>query len=493
MSAAAASAPPTRVAVAVRSRDSTHLLLRWTQVGVHLGSARDLPTASVTDADVASAARLGLASEVFAAVRLLASFGLRPRNVGDDGQGGAPETHETSAATLRLRAASAASFEAYLREHARATIRVSADLRSTFEGRGDVLDGRTILVAIPVDGDAGSTVIDDSRELEWRDVAAIIAAWADGTELPSPSLALALRASGDAPLRARGLVTNAWEVAPALLMFPLRTPTIPPATHTNAFLVGSGHALLVEPASPYEDEIDRFVAFVEERRAGGLVLDGIVLTHHHPDHVGGAMAMRERLGVPILAHERTKDRLAGRVTIDRTLEDGERIHLDGPEPIDLEFIHTPGHAPGHLCLLERRSGALLAGDMVAGVGTILVEPYDGDMRLYLDSLERLAARGSSMILPAHGGVVRDPRAWLAHYVAHRLAREAKIVAALSALGAPSNLDELVPVAYADTSPMAWPLARMASAAHLDKLVNEGRVARSGDRFELVRSGSGSVM
>ena len=295
--------------------------------------------------------------------------------------------------------------------------------------------------------------------------------------------ALALRVGH---LRDRGIVVEDWEVTPGLRMIPIHSPTLPPATHTNAFLVGTGSFVLVEPASPYPDEIERVARLVTAMRAEGRVLEGIVLTHPHPDHAGGAAALRERLDVPVFAHERTAQRLAGAVIVDRLVGDGDVLELDGPTPMRLELLHTPGHAPGHLCLFERRSGALIAGDMVAGVGTILVEPYDGDMELYLASLDRLRTLGSSMILPAHGGVVRDPRGWLSFYISHRLAREAKIVAALAEIAGPTTIGELVPLASADTSSTAWPLARMASAAHLEKLVREGRVVmHDGDRYALV--------
>lgn len=265
-------------------------------------------------------------------------------------------------------------------------------------------------------------------------------------------------------------------VAPHVEMVPLRVPTLPPATHTNAFLVGRGRAIVVEPATDDPEEMGRLVRHVRERQAEGTVFEAIVLTHHHPDHVGGANALAHALQLPIYAHEATGQRLAGHVRLARTLKDGDELSLGDTS---LAILHTPGHAPGHVVLRERRSGAMIVGDMVAGVGTILVEPIDGDMTLYLESLERMRRAGASMLLPAHGGVVADPDTWLAHYVAHRLAREAKIVDALGRIGL-GDVDAIVPVAYADTPPMAWPLARLSTEAHLQKLEREGRVERLSD-------------
>jgi ribonuclease/clavin/mitogillin len=267
------------------------------------------------------------------------------------------------------------------------------------------------------------------------------------------------------------------EVAPGLSMLSVRTPTLPPATHTNAFLIGTRELALVEPASPYEEEVERLAGWVDAQLGPGKRLRWILLTHHHPDHAGGAAALRRRLAVPLLAHARTAERLAGKVQIDRALEHGERVELDGPQPLALEVLHTPGHAPGHLCFLEPRSRSVIAGDMIAGVGTIVVDPVDGDMQQYLDSLELLDALDAARLLPAHGLPIAEPRARLRFYVQHRLQREAKIAAALSSMGRDASVDELVPLAYADTPTAAWPLARLAVEAHLIKLEREGKAAR----------------
>ncbi len=277
-------------------------------------------------------------------------------------------------------------------------------------------------------------------------------------------------------------------VAPGIEALPLRTPTLPPATHTQAYLVGRGEFVLVEPASPYEDELARAVAWVEARLARGERLRAILATHHHPDHIGGATALAERLGAPLWAHEATAARLAGRVSFARHLEDGELLVLDGDPPLRLRAVHTPGHAPGHLCFLDEDSRALVAGDMVASEGTILVETTDGDMAQYLDSLARLDALGASVLLPAHGGPIVDAHAKLTGYVAHRLAREAKVLAALRAAGGPCSVEALVPAAYADAPQAVWPLAALSAEAHLVKLAREGRAERTEAGWR-VRSGS----
>jgi ribonuclease/clavin/mitogillin len=271
-------------------------------------------------------------------------------------------------------------------------------------------------------------------------------------------------------------------MADGVHVLPLRTPTLLPATDTNFVLVVSeGEALAIEPATPYDDERARMRAFVAEHERAGTRVKSIALTHHHPDHVGGATWLREALDVPLLAHPLTKQRLEGSVAIDETLEDGDVLTVGA---LAIDVLHTPGHAPGHACFFERSSRTLVAGDMVAGTGTILVEKTDGDMGLYLESLGHLQTLGATQLIPAHGPTL-GPEV-LPRYVAHRRAREAKIVEAMRTLGGAATLDDIVPVAYADTPPAVWPIAKLATEAHLLHLVAQGLTERDGARWGIAR-------
>jgi glyoxylase-like metal-dependent hydrolase (beta-lactamase superfamily II) len=257
-------------------------------------------------------------------------------------------------------------------------------------------------------------------------------------------------------------------VAPGIRVVALKTPTLPPATRTNASLIGhaAGPQLLVDPGSPYADQQAALAALLEAEAAAGRPLALIALTHHHGDHVGGAAALAARWGVPVAAHARTKARLAGKVAIARELGDGEVI-----APWGVTCIHTPGHADGHLCFAQ--GGAIVAGDMVAGIGTILVDPSEGNMGEYVASLARLLALAPAVLLPAHGPAIPDAPDRLRAYLAHRAMREARVADALAAR-AEATLADLVPVAYDDTPPALWPLAARSLEAHLIKLVAEGR-------------------
>ncbi|MBK8240391.1 MAG: MBL fold metallo-hydrolase [Deltaproteobacteria bacterium] len=277
--------------------------------------------------------------------------------------------------------------------------------------------------------------------------------------------------------------TDAETVAAGVLRLPLRTPTLPPATCTNTLLVWGTRLVIIEPATPHADEQERLVGEVERLAAAGVRPYAIVLTHHHGDHVGFAAPLRERLGgaVPILAHPETAARLS--FAIDRPLDDGDTLTLgDG---VELRAVFTPGHAPGHLVLLETRSRVAYVGDMLAGEGTILIDPYDGgDMAAYLDSLRRIDALGAVALVPAHGPVLRAPGEAIAAYVAHRRAREAAVLSAIT--GEPRPLAAVLAASYADTPQWLWPLAERSLEAHLRKLVAERLVERDGENVWRLR-------
>lgn len=258
------------------------------------------------------------------------------------------------------------------------------------------------------------------------------------------------------------------QVAPGIRVLALRTPTLPPAAHTNVYVVGPerGAQVVVDPGSPYPDQQGRLDEVIAAEETAGRPLGLVALTHHHGDHVGGAMALAARWNVPIAAHPNTAKRLAGRVAVTRELHDADALAEYG-----ITCVYTPGHADGHICF--EHGGASIAGDMVAGLGWILIDPVEGDMADYLASLAMLLQRPATTLLPAHGPVIADGPAKLREYITHRTMREDRVLAALAARS-DASLDELLPDAYADTPRPLWPMAQRSLRAHVDKLVKESR-------------------
>src|SRR6185436_6485397 len=273
------------------------------------------------------------------------------------------------------------------------------------------------------------------------------------------------------------------EFQPKYICFPVRTPTKPPATHTNCYLIsGSEEFLIVDPGSPYEDEQAALAECVDDLiRKDGLAPREIVLTHVHPDHVAGVDALNAFLEtnhggrIPVAAHRLTAESLKGHLDVDRFIEDDEVITL-GEDSIALRALYTPGHARGHLCFYDERTGALLSGDNVVGFGSVLIDPADGNMRDYLASLERMRALPNlSVLFGGHGPPIANPYEKIDEYISHRQQREELILDAVRK-GA-STTKEIVARAYLDVSPKAHAMAERAVVAHLEKLEADGLVVR----------------
>ncbi|HEY3354266.1 MAG TPA: MBL fold metallo-hydrolase [Polyangia bacterium] len=339
---------------------------------------------------------------------------------------------------------------------------------------------------------AGATATVIPGELtsgEWVRPAAALAQWRRAEVLlPAPVLAalrvLAADGADLARLAAAPAATAADEavrrneLAPGLLLVPLTTPTLPPATQTNCYVVGARELVIVDPGAPDPAEQAVLDGLLARLVGEGARPCAVLLTHDHPDHVGGAAALAARHRLPILAHAATAARLAGRVPVSRALADGEVLTLGGDPPRRLRAVLTAGHCPGHLAFFEEETRALLAGDLVATLGFIIVDPEDGgDMAAYLESLRRARDLDARLLLPAHGLPTRSVRARLEATLAHRLEREARLLGALRPVARAE--EELLPEVYADTPPPMWPFAARSLRAHLLKLEREGRVVRGG--------------
>lgn len=267
-------------------------------------------------------------------------------------------------------------------------------------------------------------------------------------------------------------------VTSGISMLPQRSATIPPATHTNTFIVGDERFVVIDPGSDMAEELEILHRAIGEAIEEGREAVAIVLTHHHPDHVDGVAALAERWGLPVWGHHRTGARLAS-IELDRLLNDGEKIELGADT---LECLFTPGHADGHLSFYHARTNSVLVGDLVTSQGTILIDPRDGHMGDYLESLRRVRDLGATALFPAHGWIITNPEEHLSFYIEHRLAREEKVFGALMAHDGPTSAADLVPDAYDDVPKAVWPLAARSVLSHLIHLVEVGRAKKSGDSF-----------
>lgn len=256
-----------------------------------------------------------------------------------------------------------------------------------------------------------------------------------------------------------------------LLQSPLRTPTLPPAAHTNAWLADVGGATaVIDPGSPWPEEQQKLDARLATLAEEGRPAREVWLTHGHGDHVGGVAALSAR-GLAVRAHHLMAPRLAAvGVTAFEPLREGDL--LAGRWRV----FETPGHARDHVVFLDERTGGLVAGDMLSTLSTIVIDPPEGDMAEYERQLDRLSRLGLRALFPAHGPPAAHGAAALRGYLSHRAEREALIVRALDAEG---TLPEVTARAYQDVPPAVWPVAARSCLATLEKLERLGRVVRSG--------------
>lgn len=242
-------------------------------------------------------------------------------------------------------------------------------------------------------------------------------------------------------------------------------PSVFTGRGTNTYLLGGSSLVCIDPGPDDEQHLVAVLDAAEER--GGHI-SNILLTHSHPDHRPLARRLAEQTGAAVHCF----DPSAGDEHA-QAMAGGDVVRVDD---VELVAVYTPGHTGDHLCFFDPAARTLYSGDHILNGTTSVVHPGEGDMTDYLELLRRVQALQPLTILPGHGEQVDDAGALIHEYIAHRLEREAQVLAAAQGRPAFTPMD-LVPAIYAAYPVDVYPLAAWTVQAHLDKLVRDGRIDR----------------
>ena len=251
-------------------------------------------------------------------------------------------------------------------------------------------------------------------------------------------------------------------------------PSLMTGPGTNTYLVGKENPLLIDTGSGIPEYMDLLKEVLRERGVSGI--SHVLVTHGHPDHVGGVEALRREF--PALTVKKMARSGEGRGPI-AYLKDGDRIEVDG---CTLTALHTPGHAIDHLCFYLEEELSLFTGDLIVGVGTVVIHQEAGGLKQYLASLERLLSLELERIYPGHGPVIHRPREKIVEYIEHRQMRENQILEALD--WGDVTIPEIVRRVYTDVIPALHPVAERSVEAHLSKLEEDHLVERWTEEGEI---------
>jgi glyoxylase-like metal-dependent hydrolase (beta-lactamase superfamily II) len=253
-------------------------------------------------------------------------------------------------------------------------------------------------------------------------------------------------------------------IAPHVRRLVANNPGFMTGPGTNTYILGRDRFVVIDPGPADVKHVERILA--DTRRA----IDAVLVTHTHSDHSPGAKALVAATGATLLGRPAPAEghQEVGFTPV-RILEDGDVVTFDAGS---IRALHTPGHASNHLCYLLEGSGLLFTGDHLMQGSTVVIMPPDGNMKAYLESLERLRREPVTRLAPGHGLTIEPAQGEIARIIAHRLQREAKVLAKLKEWG-PATLADLVSKVYDDVDPRAHEVAKGSLLAHLQKLAADG--------------------
>ncbi len=263
------------------------------------------------------------------------------------------------------------------------------------------------------------------------------------------------------------------ELAPGVRRLVAPNPGMMTGPGTNTYLLGVDDVAVIDPGPSIDRHID---AIVDGARG---TIPWILVTHTHPDHSPGALSLAGTTGATLIGSPAgSGPHQDSSFVPERIPEDGETITT--PE-FALEAIHTPGHASNHFCYRHVALEWLFTGDHIIDGSTVVIDPPDGNMANYLQSLEKLKRADIAAIVPGHGNLLENPREVIDWIIDHRLQREAKVVHALDRHPG-LTLTALVPPVYDDVDESLHPVAERSLLAHLEKLLADRRALKYGDRW-----------
>lgn len=244
---------------------------------------------------------------------------------------------------------------------------------------------------------------------------------------------------------------------------------------TNTYLLGEQEIAVIDPGPAMSVHIQRILS-----EAAGPIC-WILVTHTHPDHSPAALALAAETGAQVLGIVAPEGRHQDRTFApDREMADGD---IFSTNEFVLEIVHTPGHASNHLCFLHREHRLLFTGDHIINGSTVVIDPPDGSMADYLDSLQKLKQKKINAIAPGHGAIMANAYEAIDWLIEHRLYREAKVIESLR-LHPSTALEALVTYVYDEVDTRLHPIAARSLLAHLLKLEEEGRASNKADRWSM---------